>query len=86
VPSRPGIWTSRSSRIALARRQPDERLRRVGGLADDDGARLGAFRDEDPHPHPREFLVVDDEDAQRRIEGRIGQGLRRISTHSGTTI
>ena len=51
--------------VAAARRQPDERLRRVGGLADDDGAGLAALGDEALQAQPRELFVVDDEHAQR---------------------
>ena len=52
--------------VAAARRQPDQRLRRVGGLADDDRARLAAFADQAAQAQPRQLLVVDDENAQRR--------------------
>ncbi len=51
--------------VAAARRQPDERLGRVRGLADDDRARLAALADEALQAQSRELFVVDDEHAQR---------------------
>jgi hypothetical protein len=59
----PASGTSSSSRSQLPRRQPDQRLRGIRRLADDDGGRVAAFGDQALQAQPRELFVVDDEHA-----------------------
>jgi hypothetical protein len=60
--------------VAGLRRQPHQRLRHVGGLADHARRRRRAGRHQRAQPQPRELLVVDQQDPQR------------FHRHSGTTI